>query len=77
MDSFIVSLNAVAPMFFMMLLGYFLKGIRFFTDDALKQINALVFKVLLPLQLFRSSYEAIWRRWWTSPSCCCARGWCW
>ena len=58
MDSFIVSLNAVAPMFFMMLLGYFLKGIRFFTDDALRQINALVFKVLLPLQLFRSSYEA-------------------
>ena len=58
MDSFIVSLNAVAPMFFMMLLGYLLKGIRFFTDDALRQINALVFKVLLPLQLFRSSYEA-------------------
>ena len=45
-------------MFFMMLLGYFLKGIRFFTDDALKQINALVFKVLLPLQLFRSAFQA-------------------
>ena len=58
MESFIVSLNAVAPMFFMMLLGYFLKGIRFFTDDALKQMNALVFKVLLPLQLFRSAYQA-------------------
>ena len=58
MESFIVSLNAVAPMFFMMLLGYFLKGIRFFTDDALRQMNALVFKVLLPLQLFRSAYQA-------------------
>ena len=58
MESLIVSLNAVAPMFFMMLLGYFLKGIRFFTDDALKQINALVFKVLLPLQLFRSAFQA-------------------
>ena len=58
MESLIVSLNAVAPMFFMMLLGYFLKGIRFFTDDALQQMNALVFKVLLPLQLFRSSFQA-------------------
>ncbi len=58
MESLIVSLNAVAPMFFMMLLGYFLKGIRFFTDAALKQMNALVFKVLLPLQLFRSAYQA-------------------
>ena len=58
MESFIVSLNAVAPMFFTMLLGYLLKSARFFTDDALKQINALVFKVLLPLQLFRSSFQA-------------------
>ena len=58
MESLIVSLNAVAPMFFMMLLGYFLKGIHFFTDGALKQMNALVFKVLLPLQLFRSAYQA-------------------
>ena len=58
MDSFIVSLNAVAPMFFLMLLGYFLKGIHFFTDEALRQINALVFKVMLPVQLFRSSFQA-------------------
>lgn len=58
MESFIVSLHAVAPMFFMMLLGYFLKGVHFFSDDALRQINALVFKVLLPLQLFRSAYQA-------------------
>ncbi len=58
MESFIVSINAVAPVFFMMLLGYFLKGIHFFTDSALKQINALVFKVLLPIQLFRSSFQA-------------------
>ena len=57
MESFVISLNAVAPMFLMMLLGYLLKGAHFFTDETLRQINALVFRVLLPMQLFRSSYQ--------------------
>lgn len=58
MQSLIISLNAVLPMFITLAIGYFLKGRGFFTDDALTQINKLVFRLLLPLQIFKSVFRA-------------------
>lgn len=58
MESLRISLNAVVPMFILMAIGYGLKGIRFFSTDTLTQVNKLVFRLLLPMQLFRSSFQA-------------------
>ena len=58
MESLRISLNAVVPMFALMAIGYGLKGIHFFSDDTLTQVNRLVFRLLLPMQLFRSSFQA-------------------
>ena len=58
MESLRISLNAVVPMFILMAIGYGLKGIHFFSDETLTQVNKLVFRLLLPMQLFRSSFQA-------------------
>lgn len=58
MESLRISLNAVVPMFILMVIGYGLKGLHFFSDETLTQVNKLVFRLLLPMQLFRSSFQA-------------------
>lgn len=58
MESLQISLNAVVPMFILMAIGYGLKGLHFFSDETLTQVNKLVFRLLLPMQLFRSSFQA-------------------
>jgi predicted permease len=60
MNNFLFSVNVVAPLFFLMTLGYFLKCIRFVSEDFLSQLNRFVFKFCLPLMLFqdiRNSYN--------------------
>lgn len=58
MESLQISLNAVVPMFILMAIGYGLKSIHFFSGNTLTQINKLVFRLLLPMQLFSSSFQA-------------------
>lgn len=48
----IFSLNATMPLFIMMMVGFFLKKIRFLDEHSTKAINQLVFKVFLPALLF-------------------------
>ena len=52
MDSFVFSLNATAPIFLIMVLGYILKQIGMLTEEFCKVANTYVFKVALPLLLF-------------------------
>ncbi|MBQ7942502.1 MAG: AEC family transporter [Lachnospiraceae bacterium] len=57
MENLIISFNVVLPLFLCMALGYFLKRIKLYDDATLKTINKLVFKVFLPIYLFKSVYS--------------------
>lgn len=60
MTNFIFSFNVVAPLFVLMAMGYFMRQIRFVSDDFQSQLNRFVFKFLLPLMVFqeiRLSYK--------------------
>ncbi len=50
------AVNAIFPIILLILLGYFLKRIKFLTKDFLKVGNNLVFKLCLPSMLFLNVY---------------------
>ncbi|MBQ5952380.1 MAG: AEC family transporter [Lachnospiraceae bacterium] len=61
MESLLLALRLVFPMFCYMALGYFLQhGLKkpFFSEKGLKDINNLVFRVLLPLSVIQSIYNS-------------------
>jgi predicted permease len=58
MESLMLSLKVVFPLCAMMALGYGLKGWLKLSDLALKQMNQLVFKVFLPVMLFKNVYNS-------------------
>lgn len=53
MSNFVYSLNAAMPVFLVMLLGWWLKQLKFLTDDFVLVADKLVFKVALPVLVFR------------------------
>ena len=55
-DNFIVALGAVVPMFFLMAVGAFVKFGKLLTDEELKHINRMVFRVFFFFMLFHSIY---------------------
>ena len=57
LSNFIFSLNATLPLFLTIALGYFLKRIKLLTEDFLAVCDKLVFKVALPLMLFKDISE--------------------
>ncbi len=58
MSNFIYSLNATMPVFLVMVLGWWLKKINFLSDDFVSVADKLVFKVALPVLVFRDIAEA-------------------
>ena len=54
---FMTAANAVLPIVLLILLGYFLKQIGFFSKEFLAVGNKLVFKICLPMTLFMSVYS--------------------
>ena len=64
MDNLIFSLNATMPIFFVMVLGYILKKIKFTDAHSTAVINKLVFRVFLPALLFmdlaKQDFVSIW-----------------
>ncbi len=56
-DIFLTAVNAIVPIVLLILIGYFLKRIKFLTDDFLKAGNKLVFNVCLPCMLFVNIYS--------------------
>lgn len=59
MDNIIVSFNVIAPVFFLMVLGYLLVNYTSLADRNLtKQANAIVFKIFLPCMLFYNVYQS-------------------
>ena len=57
MDSLLLSFNAIAPIFLLMLLGYVLKSLNVADKKTFDTINKLVFKIFLPILLFYNIYK--------------------
>ena len=59
MENVVVSFNVIAPVFFLMVLGYLLVNYTSLADRKLtKQANAIVFKIFLPCMLFYNVYQS-------------------
>lgn len=58
------SLNATMPIFFMMVLGFWLKKIGFLDENTTTKLNQLVFRIFLPALLFmdlaKEDFVTIW-----------------
>lgn len=57
MDIFMFSLNAVMPILILFVIGYFLKVVGFAEEGFFKKLNAMVFKLFLPVLLFKNIYD--------------------
>jgi len=51
MENFILSLNIVIPVFLIMGLGYAAKAFKWLDEPAVKKMNAVIFKIFLPILL--------------------------
>lgn len=54
MNSFIISLNAILPIFIIMFLGVVLRKTGLLPESVAKSLNKLTFQLLLPMSLFKS-----------------------
>ncbi len=57
MESLKLSFNAIAPIFILMFLGYFLKKLKITDKKGFDAINKLGFKIFLPVLLFYNVYK--------------------
>lgn len=59
MENMILSFNVIAPLFFLMVIGYLIANYTDLADkDLLKKANTLVFKDFLPCMLFKNIYRS-------------------
>ncbi|MCM1178865.1 MAG: AEC family transporter [Clostridium sp.] len=58
LENFMYSMNATMPIFLVMILGWWLKRIGFLTDEFVSVADKLVFKVALPVFVFKDIAEA-------------------
>ena len=58
LDNLIYCLNGTVPVFLMMLLGIFFRKIHFFSQVFADKLNGYVFKVALPVMLFKDLVES-------------------
>ena len=57
LESLLFAFNSVAPIILMVALGYFLKKSKMIGKDFVFSGNRLVFRILLPVMLFKNVYE--------------------
>lgn len=64
LHNLIFSLNAVIPVFLMMLFGWFVRRINLLDDHTTKKLNNFVFRTLLPALLFmdlsKADFKSVW-----------------
>jgi len=58
LDNFIFSLNATVPVFLIIFLGWILRQKNILSKDFVSVTNDLVFKILIPIQLFKDISSA-------------------
>ncbi|MDD4689298.1 MAG: AEC family transporter [Eubacteriales bacterium] len=57
MDSLILAINVVTPLFLLMTIGYILNRIKMVNENSLSVMNRLVFKLFLPTLMFYNVYR--------------------
>ena len=57
MESFLVAVRVVYPLVIYMLIGWFIRKRNIMTKEHLKNLNATVFKVILPIGIFFDIYQ--------------------
>ena len=57
MDNFIVALNVVAPLVFLITLGYWAKEKKIVSKESFKQLNKLVYNIMVPTVLMKNVME--------------------
>ncbi len=64
MEQLFFSINATAPIFFVMIIGYILRQIKMVDEPFIKTLNKLNYKITLPALLFydisKSDFSAVW-----------------
>ncbi len=58
LQSFVVSVQAVLPLFLMMLLGFFARCMHFVEEKEVKRFNGLIFNILFPFLVFHNLYQS-------------------
>lgn len=58
MQNLILSLEIVLPLFIVILVGYLCRQAKLITQDLARQMNGLVFRVFLPVQLCKNIYQS-------------------
>lgn len=58
LQNFIISVQAVFPLFFMMLLGFFVRKRKWLGEEEISRFNGMIFKVLFPFLVFHSVYTS-------------------
>ena len=66
LNNLIFCLNATVPIFFLILLGMFLRRIQLVDDAFTARLNTLVFRVCLPALLFHDMYRTDYRTNWNT-----------
>lgn len=68
-------LNATAPIFLLMLLGLVFRRLGFFSQAFADKLNDFVFKVGLPVMLFKDLVESDFFTVWDGPPLCSSAFW--
>jgi len=58
MQNFFISFNVVFPIFLMMALGFILKRVGVLSENTVKQMNNVIFRVFLPVMIFKNVYNS-------------------
>lgn len=56
-QNFMISVQAVLPLFFMMILGVLVRRFQWLNESELARLNSVVFKLLFPFTVFSSIYH--------------------
>ena len=57
LQNFIISVQAILPLFLMMMLGFLVRKRSWLTDEETDRFNSVIFKVLFPFTVFASIYN--------------------
>lgn len=58
MQNFLISFEVIFPIFLLMVLGFLMRRINILGDGTVKQLNNAVFRVFLPVMVFKNIYES-------------------
>ncbi|MCD8250276.1 MAG: AEC family transporter [Lachnospiraceae bacterium] len=56
--NFMIAVNAVVPLFLLILLGMFARNLHLLTDTELNHVNKAIFEVMFPLMMFYNIYSS-------------------